>query len=137
VTLRDGLLPVFESARTLIDNLGLRTTRVIRRTRTWSGGEVGLGDLVETDLELAPRPKVRNGGPGLVIVGPVTPEYAGGGYGPDDLAPDQTAAQEVIWILVGADGEEMPYRWAATDSRRAFRYMLTLAALDDEDPRFG
>lgn len=135
-TLRDGLLPVFESARTLIDGLGLRTTRVIRRTKTWSGGQVGLGTLTTTDVELAPRPKVRDAGPGQVVVGPITPAFAGGGYDHDDLVPAQTDAQDVIWVLIGADGEERPYRWAGTDSRRAFRYMLTLQELDREDPSF-
>ena len=135
-TLRTGLLPVFDSARTLIDNLGLRTTRVIRRTKAWSGGQVGLGTLTTTDIELVPRPKVRDAGPGMVTVGPITPAFAGGGYDADDLKPSETASQDVIWILIGADGEETPYRLAGSDSRRAFRYMLTLQELDREDPSF-
>lgn len=136
MALRDGLLPVFDSARTLIDNLGLRTTRVIRRTRTWSGAEVGLGTVTTTDLELVPRPKVRDAGPGLVTVGPITPAFASGGYDADDLAPSQTAAQDVVWILIGADGTETAYRWHGSDSRLAFRYMLTLQELDRQDPSF-
>jgi hypothetical protein len=133
-TLREGLLPVFDSARTLIDNLGLRTTRVILRTKTWSEGEVGLGTLTTTDVELVPRPKVREKGPGIVEVGPITPQYGGGGYAPSDLAPSLDADQEHVWVLIGADGAEREYRWADTDTRRAFRYVFTLEALHREDP---
>jgi hypothetical protein len=136
VTLRDDLLPVFDYGRTLIDDLGLRTTRVILRTRTWDEGQVGLGELTEVDVELEPRPKVREKRPGFVEVGPITPEYAAGGYAPDAFDPPLTAGQELVWILIGPDGAERPYRWAETDSRRAFRYVFQLESLDRQDPDF-
>jgi hypothetical protein len=134
VTLRDDLLPVVDTARTFIDSLGLRTTRVILRRKTWSANEVGLGDRVDTDLELEPRPKVREAGPGRVTVGPITPSYPGGGYTIAQLAPFLGEDEDSIWILVDDDGTERPYRWAGMDDKRAFRIMVTLESLDREDP---
>lgn len=137
-TLRVGLLPVFDSARTLIDDLGLRTSRVILRTRTWDGGSVRMGDPTDEDLELNPRPKVRDIAPGRLAVGPITPSYAGGGYTPAQLFPDDTldADEERFWVVIGLDGEEREYRVSSIDSRRAFRLMFELESLHHPDPDF-
>jgi hypothetical protein len=138
MSLRDDLLPVFDDARTLIDELGLRTSRVILRTRSWDGGSVRMGDADDTDLELVPRPKVRESAPGYITVGPITPTYPGGGYTAEQLFPENTLEEneERFWVVIGLDGEERSYRVASIDSRRAFRLMFTLQALDRPDPDF-
>jgi len=139
MSLRDDLLPVFDrDARALIDDLGLRTSRVILRTRTWDGGHVGMGAADDVDLELVPRPKVREAGAGMLTVGPITPTYPGGGYTAAQLFPDNTLEvnEERFWVVIGMDGEEERYRIASIDSRRAFRLMFTLQLLDRADPTF-
>jgi hypothetical protein len=138
MSLRDDLLPVFDDARTLIDGLGLRTSRVILRTRSWDGGSVRMGDYSDTDLELVPRPKVREASPGRITVGPITPTYPGGGYTAAQLFPDDTLEgnEERMWIVIGLDGEEREYRVASIDSRRAFRLMFDLESLSRPDPDF-
>lgn len=139
MSLRDDLLPVFDrDARALIDDLGLRTSRVILRTRTWDGGHVRMGSADDEDLELDPRPKVREASPGYLKVGPITPSYPGGGYTPTQLFPDNAleANEERFWVVIGLDGEEREYRVSSIDSRRAFGITFTLQALDRPDPDF-
>lgn len=114
----------------------IRTTRVTIRTRVWTGAR-GRGTPTVTDVPLAAYIPVRNptssevatsGGQlkmGDVLVGPVTPEFAGGGYTLAQLEPAATdALTEIVYVLSGAvEGE---YRRVADDTTRPFRYMLTL-----------
>jgi len=137
VTLRSSLLPVFESARTLIEDLGLRQTRVIKRIRLWSGGEVGLGAVEVTDTEIEPRPKVENRGNGSVLVSKITPSYSGGGYTAEDLRPTLGAGEDFVYILIGPDGIEHPYQLVEVNPRRNFGYELELIDLDRARPDFG
>lgn len=64
MTLRDDLIPVVDDARRMIDvDLGLRLHTVVLRRITWSGGAPGLGTPSHADLELEPKPKVRDPAP--------------------------------------------------------------------------
>lgn len=137
MTLRDDLLPVFNGARQLIQDLGLRQTRVIRRIRTWSAGEVGLGALTVSDFEFTPRPKVENRGNGIVLVSKVTPDYSGGGYTLDEIRPTLTAGQDLIYILIGPDGGEHPYQLVEVNPRKNFGYSFELLDLDRTQPDIG
>jgi hypothetical protein len=63
MSVRDRILPVVDRARAKIAQLGLRRYRVIIRRRTWAGRTVGdtagqNSGFTNTDLELAPTPKV-------------------------------------------------------------------------------
>jgi len=130
VTLQSSLLPVLDSARTLLDTFGLRQTRVIVRSRTWSSGEIQVGTAAVVDLELAPRPKVKGlAGDPVLEVGPITPEHTTGGYTPAQLNPDDAPGFEYVYVCVGRDGVERPYKLGKMTTTRSFRYMLELQSL--------
>lgn len=116
--------------------LDVYVTRVIVRTRSWSGGEAKLGHATDSEIELFPRPKVRNAGEGsrIVTVGPITPSNAVGGYTLEQLNPSEHDGVEAYYILIGPDGIERPYKLIQIDQKRAFRYTLTLEALDRRMP---
>lgn len=116
--------------------LDVYVTRVIVRTRSWSGGEVKLGHPTDADIELFPRPKVRNVGEGsrVVTVGPITPSNAAGGYTLAQLNPSEHDSVESYYILIGPDGVSRPYKLTQIDQKRAFRYTLVLESLDRRMP---
>jgi hypothetical protein len=149
VTLRDDLLPVFESARTLIHDLGLRRYDITVRTVSWDGGRPGLGNRVVTDtpltLSTGARIKVRrlttvnaqeiiaSGGAlqdGDVIVGPITPAYSGGGNAITSFLPEVTdPPSEVHYLVSGPDLDGG--RWhkmVSYQADRNFGYYFTLRA---------
>lgn len=115
-----------------------RTTSVTIRTRTWAGGRKGHPGLTtDVDLTLSPRPKVRevsmreitaSGGrysAGDVRVGPITPQYAGGGYTKAQLAPTtEVSGVEVIYVLEG--GVTGEFARIDLSSDRSHSYFLTL-----------
>lgn len=127
MTLRDDLLPTFQYARNLIDDLGLRVHRVIRRKVTWSGGSLRLGEPCVDDLEILPRPKIVEQG-NILVVGPITPKFSGGGYDLEDLRPaamfEQDTNVEVSYFTDGPRSGE----WVITDLDlvKAFGYFFTL-----------
>lgn len=139
MTLRDDLLPVFGDARALIDDFGLRTTRVIIRTRTWTGGpdgkQVGLGTYTDSDLEILPRPRVRTNREGELVVDRITPAYAGGGYTLAQLnpLPNLTDGQEVKYILIGPNGTKQ-FCGVEVESRKNFGYSIRMMDLDRAVP---
>jgi hypothetical protein len=116
--------------------LDILTTRVIVRTRTWSGGEVKLGTPSDVEIELFPRPRVRDAGGGgtTVTIGPITPQNADGGYTPIQLNPEESDGVESYYILIGPDGEERAYKLIEINDKRAFSYTLTLQALERRTP---
>lgn len=138
MSLRTDLLPVIDELRGLAGptQFDIRTTAVSVRTRVWSGGKPGLGSATDTDLVLSPRPKVRelnqsevagSGGAfeaGDVRVGPITPQYTGGGYTIAQIAPDGAAGTEILYVLTGAIAGL--YSRVSVETDRAFRYELVL-----------
>ncbi len=140
MSLRSSALKIANRLRGLAPSpaIDIYTTRVIVRTRTWTGGRIGAdGGKVDEDLEILPRPRVREisqreiAGPGGryqagdVRVGPITPKHAGGGYTQEQLAPAVTQnGVEVIYVLEGGISGE--YMRVDLESDRAFRYMLIL-----------
>jgi len=115
-------------------NFDIYTSTVVVRHRTWSGGEVKLGTPTDIEIELFPRPKVRDAGNGSITIGPITPQNAEGGYTPDQLNPTESDGVESYYIVTGADGDERAYKLTEIDDRRAFGYTLTLQALDRRTP---
>jgi hypothetical protein len=136
MTFRDDLLGTVEAARAIVDDLGLRTTRVFVVRREWSASELRTGTDFDVELEIVPRPKVAEAGMGTVTVGPITPSHSIGGYAPSELLPSDEQSVEHLYRLVGPSGESETYRLASVDSRRPFRYMLTLQSLNRVSPSF-
>lgn len=136
MALRDDLLPTVEAARGIADDLGLRTTRVYVLRRSWSSGDARMGEATDTEFEIVPRPKVKELGGGVVLVGPITPEHSAGGYAPSELLPADVDGVEHLYKLVGPSGDVELFRLAAVEPRRPFRYMLTLQTLNRVAPTF-
>jgi hypothetical protein len=136
VALRDDLLGTVNAARALVDDLGLRTTRVFVTRREWSASEARTGTDYDVEFEIVPRPRVTERGAGMVEVGPITPSHALGGYAPAQLLPADEQSVEHLFKLVGPSGEDEWYRLASVDSRRPFRYTLTLQSFNRVSPSF-
>jgi hypothetical protein len=130
-----GLRALAESTRAAITP-PIRTIAVVIRKRVWASKR-GLGTPTDTDFALPSYVKVRSvtdrevatsGGMLTledVIIGPITPEYPGGGYSVSDIMPDvSNQLTEVVYVLSGAMNGE--YRRIAASTDRPFRYMLTV-----------
>ena len=127
MTLRDSLLPALDQIRAIAGVMGLRPYVVKRRQRIWSGERPGVGSFVDSDITLT---NTMTGPGGAIVspvrvkrlsskdviasgglytdhdyrVGPMTPLYAGGGFGPDDVDPPTSAsATEIMWWMSGPD----------------------------------
>lgn len=143
MTLRDSCLPIFESARVLLADVGLRRYDVTMRVVTWSGPRVGDGTRTAVDAPLAiqgRRPGVRqvsqkdiiaSGGKyqdGDYRIGPFTPSFPGGGLEPVDFNPAADAtAREVYYKIVGP-GLESGAWFSKVEQKpdSAFAYYLTV-----------
>ena len=132
MTLRDDLVPVIDESRQLVAELGLRAYSVVVRTRTWSGGEPGLGTATDEDLVLAPTPKVSEPGPRLVAAAPGIVEEGdryvsriSRTYTEEELVGGALAAhQELLWVI---DGE--PHRVVGRPEKRSFEWKVHLRSL--------
>lgn len=113
-----------DAGRRAAEAVGARPTRVYIRTRTYTAAIHASGTtLVSTaDVELSPRPRVRQlgagdasfygGGPGaapglagtrVYEVGPITLDYTGGGYSLASLCPGESTSTRVSYVLIGDD----------------------------------
>lgn len=133
MALRDDLLPVIDSARQLVQDFGLRQVRVWMRRGQWDGGEIHLGELVNGDTEIVPRPKVVEQGPRLRVT-KVTPAFTGGGFSPSDLQPSVEAAADFHFVVMKPDGALRAYYLADISTEKNFSYELTLAPIDATSP---
>ncbi len=120
--------------------LDFRTASLTIRTRSWTGGgngaEIRLGTSTDSDLLLVPRPKMKEQDGGNLLVGPITPSYAGGGYTVAQLNPlvAATAGQEILYVVTGPAGTHT-YALLSIDTTKSLRYMLTLTPLDRSVPQ--
>lgn len=117
MTLRDQLLPLIHGVRAIPGNLGLRPYSVAVLTGTWSGTNTGrgssIGELTAITEGGGQNPKVRmlnseelalgSLGKGSVTIGPITPDFAGGGTPLSDLMPAVAAGQTVHVLLTGPE----------------------------------
>lgn len=137
MSLRTDLLPVFEDARQLMQDFGLRTHRVYRRIVDWSGAEVGTLTKTTTDTEILPRPKVTETADGYVI-SKITPTFSGGGYTMAYLMPTLDDSQQVQWVVVDPDGNSRVCVFAAgTDAVKTdgnFGYSIRVVHTDRTAP---
>lgn len=130
MTIVSSKLPLLNAGRQKIQDVGLRNTRVLIRTRTWSGSDTGYGTATDIDVELLPRPKVQQiegvvaSSRGSVVISRITPAHVGGGYDPDDLILSQPAGTEVFVVLIGPTGRESELRIVEIGERSVFGYSL-------------
>jgi hypothetical protein len=136
VALRDDLLPVFDTVRALIQDLGLRQHRVFLSSVPWSSGEIHLGTPAQTLTELLPRPKVRPIGETGLEVSKITPAYPGGGWAPATLLPAITAGTDAYIVVRGPDAADVPYVLTRVESHRNFGYTLHLRRFPQGEPGF-
>ena len=117
MSLRDDLLPVLDEVRAIPGELGLRPFEVWMRVTTWDGGRVGVGTKTTTDTQflvggqnpkchvLTSKDVVASGGlysEADVRVGPLTPQFPGGGSDTTAFDPPVTgAATQVAFRILG------------------------------------
>lgn len=138
MSFRDDFMPTVEVIRRIPDDgFGVHTFQVVVKTRTWSGGPHGpqkkLGTPTDATLTLYPRPHVREQDEGVIIVGPITPSNANGGYDLNQLFPQNVPGVEFYWELTGpfASGvTTASYVPVKIDSSHPFRWMFTCNVLD-------
>jgi hypothetical protein len=142
MALRDDVLPVFYGARQLIEDLGLRTHRLLIRTYVWSGGKVNAGTRsVQSEVEIAPRPKIRETQTGYTVE-KITPEFSGGGYTLADFDALHVDGVQAVFVVVDPDGNERLCIYEpdepgadSLNTQRNFGYSLKLRHLDRRTPR--
>lgn len=147
MTLRDDLLPMLESVRSIPGDLGLRLFRVFIRTTTYSGDRVGVGTPTQTETEILtgghpPKVKERRGEDIVgghsemrateYEVGPIQPDFLGGGNSTDVLDPAAGAAvTKIVYVVKGpglpASGVLCEKTGDGFDS--TLHYSLTLKAI--------
>jgi hypothetical protein len=139
VSILDDLRELAAAIRDVVpESLNLRDSRVYVRTRTWTGNVVQLGECIDSDVEILPRPLVKEtGGDGSLRVGPVTPAYVAstsGGTAYADLTDSSLAhGQERLFVVTGPEGERL-YRLTGLDTSRDFSWFLNLTGLERVQP---
>lgn len=134
MSLNDDILPVIDDAWRLVDDLGFSSSSITIRTRTWSGGQLQLGTATISDLTLVPNPPVKElAGDRMLLVGPITPTHATGGYSYAQLLPSEAAGVESYVVVTGSNGTRK-YALKSIDTSTSFETMLTLEALERKFP---
>ena len=147
MALRLPLRAALNRIRAIPGALGLRTYSVAVEVTTWSGAELGegVGTVVLTPVveRNGQPPKVRwlsnreiaLGGyeDGTVEVGPITPDFPGGGIALATLHPNPPVNTTVRWILYGpqygaAGGR---FRVRNVTHEKALHYSVTLERAAD------
>lgn len=139
MSLRDDLLSTLVAGYQIVEDAGLRQTRVIVRSRTWSSGKIQTGTATISDLEIEPRPEVVGmAGDPVLKVGPIVPASEAadpGTYTPAQLNRVDLPDTDWFYLIIAPDGVERPYKLERLDTvTRPFRYMLDLTALDRKLP---
>ncbi len=121
------------------DGFDVHTSRVLIRSYTWpvsanGSREVGLGVPTVSEIEILPRPKVRDVGNQGLRVSLIIPQNANGGYSPEQLKPADADGFKYAWIVIGPDGVERGYVPTDIDTREPFFYSVDLIPLDRAIP---
>lgn len=119
MSLKDDLLPLIDTLRAIPGELGFRPYQVWVRKTVYSGARVGLGAATVTETRLlvgGKDPKVREvkrsdivAGSGELIeaqydIGPLTPEFAGGGVAESVINPQKTLEPTSVTFLLKGPG---------------------------------
>lgn len=141
MTFRDDLRAICFNARAIPGALGLRPYTVVMVTETWSGDELGQGTPTRAETTIleanGQNPKVRQlnteevalggYGKGTWKIGPITPDFPGGGTPRDNLLPDPPNKTLVFYELTGPaypTGQRMTI--VDVTDHRAFQYLVTV-----------
>ena len=141
MTFRDDLRTICFNARAIPGVLGMRPYSVVVVTETWDGVERGQGSLTRTETPIleadGQNPKVRQlntdelaiGGyaKGTWKIGPITPNFPGGGTPRENLLPDPPDNTLVFYVLTGPaypNGQRMTI--VDVTDHRAFQYLVTV-----------
>ena len=136
MTIVSDNLPTIEAGRQLLVDAGLRNHRVYLRAGVWDGGEIHLGTLTDTDVEITPRPKVKEAGPSSLTVTNITPVYPGGGWDPSTILPDVASGSDYYFVVTNPRGDSLPYAVTDINSTSPFRVTLTLTRLEPASPNY-
>jgi hypothetical protein len=131
MTFRTDFQVAYDAVQSIAGPAGLdvRSNRVYRVVRSWSGGMVGLGTATDQKTELTPRPRVVEREMGRkLIVEPVSQAIAIATVHPKD-----SATTEVLYEVVGPNaGLYVAEDYAAA---RPFRQRLVLLRLERRQPQ--
>lgn len=138
---REAFLKIAHSKRAIPSSAAfdILTTKVVVRTRTWTGGVddvVDQGEIETDDVEILPRPRVTEVDDDHCSVSPIQPRSALGGHAPSDLfyiAP--TDGMERFWVLTGPDGIERAWVVDRIVTDKALHYTVYLSSLDRRNPK--
>lgn len=116
-SLKDDLLPLIDGLRAIPGELGFRPYQVWVRVTTYAGPRPGSGVVSVSETRLlvgGQNPKVRSKKSKDVVagtsefqeavyeIGPLTPEFPGGGYSSDVLNPEKTSTPTtILYRLLG------------------------------------
>lgn len=139
MTLADDLMQVVFDGRGIAGSLGFRPYRVYIVAESYTGQHTGEGggNIDETEIVEGSNqpPKVRwlkdeeiavgNLAGGTIEVGPITPEFSGGGTSLELLAGElDRGATRYVRIVGPKHPNGAQYRLAEIRAERALRYML-------------
>lgn len=148
MTFKDDLRAICYSARAIPGQLGMReySVTVVQETwgggtETWGGGERGQGTPTRTETPIleadGQNPKVRQlnteevalggYGRGTWRIGPITPDFPGGGTLRSALLPDPADNTLVFFVLTGP-AYPTGQRFTVVDvtDHRAFQFLVTV-----------
>ncbi len=153
MSLRTGLLPALESIRSMLDTgLDWRRYDVTMRLVAWDGGRPGVGTKTTTDVDIthatgarvkvlpiSSREIAASGGKyrdGDKRIGPITPEFSGGGRAVDFFDPAvESDPAEVFFKLTGPGHEAGRWHKKVDQSTGVnLRYEFTVRAINVDEP---
>jgi hypothetical protein len=134
-TLLEDVLPTISDGWALVEDLGFSPYSIVVRSYTWSGGSVGLGSRIASDLALTPNPQVveRDCGRSLLVTG-IVPSWGGGGYTVAQLKPAEGGVAEYEYVVTGPNGTHA-YELTDIDTSDPVEYKLTLHSLTRTNPQ--
>ena len=140
MSIRDDLRALAYSVRSIPNDFGLRPYTVAVRIGAWSGSTTGRGAESKgytpiTEANGSP-PKIRQMsseeltlgglGKGSITIGPITPDFAGGGTSIATLKPAVSAGQTVTFLITGPESPNGAlYELRAFGSDRGLNFTMT------------
>jgi hypothetical protein len=149
-TLRDNLLPTIYRARAIAGRLGIRPHSVALVIVTTSGDHTGDGTRTESETAITEAegqpPKVvwakgedvvmGLAAKGEVIVGPITPEFSGGGTSLDLLTGADLSEGQVRLLRISGpnvNGGVEDYTIKSVEAVKALRYMIRAVPVGSQE----
>ena len=147
MSIRDDLRALAYSVRSIPNDFGLRPYTVAVRVGSWNGTNTGRGAESKgyapiTEANGAP-PKVRQMsseelalgglGKGSITIGPITPDFAGGGTAISTVKPAVDTGQTVTLLITGPEYPSGSlYALKSFGSDHGLRYTMTAEPISDD-----